>query len=85
MLRLVSFLWLLLWLATLWYIYASYVFVCLQFLCYFQELQKSWAARNASEAPSSKVGEASTLRAPSGCADAEKTGEVAFTSANLEV
>ena len=85
MLRLVSFLWLLLWLATLWYIYASYVFVCLQFLCYFQELQKSGAAHNASEVPSSKAGEASTPKAPLGGADAEKTGEAASASVNPEV
>ena len=85
MLRLVSFLWLLLWLATLWYIYASYVFVCLQFLCYFQELQKSGAAHNASEVPSSKAGEASTPKAPLGGADGKKTEEAISSSANPEV
>lgn len=57
----------------------------LQVLCSLQELQKSEAARVTSEAPSSKDGEASTPRAPSGGADAEKTGEAASASANLEV
>jgi len=59
--------------------------VYLKVLCSLQELSKLEATHVTLEVPSSKVGEASTLRAPSGCADAEKTGEVAFTSANLEV
>ena len=72
-------------LVIIWNIYASYVFACLQFLCYFQELQKLEATRKASEAPSSKAGEASTPKAPLGGADAEKLGEAAFASANPEV
>ena len=41
--------------------------------------------RTTSEVPSSKAGKASTPKAPSGGAEAKKTGEAASAPANLEV
>lgn len=70
------------WVVTFWHVSALFVFLCLQILCYLQELQKSEAARTTLEVLSSKAGEASNLKAPSGGAEAVKTREAASAPAD---